>query len=143
MQMISPMISGRKWMTMASYDQMSKWRLEGMFYAYAIIKDIGLDEFAKELEYRSKRGIQLVNTRKDQQKFEREIINRVQDVVMIFAIAVLVDEFDFGNEEVNRFIDRLKLKSECIEDKYLTWDEQRQIIKDEIGVDIRFRDEGR
>ena len=124
---------------MASYDQMSKWRLEGMFYAYAKIKDIGLDEFAKELEYRSKRGIQLVNTRKDQQKFEREIINRVQDVVMIFAIAVLVDEFDFGNEEVNRFIDRLKLKSECIEDKYLTWDEQRQIIKDEIGVDIRFR----
>ena len=130
-------------MTMASYDQMSKWRLEGMFYAYAKIKDIGLNEFAKELEYRSKRGIQLVNTRKDQQKFEREIINRVQDVVMIFAIAVLVDEFDFGNEEVNRFIDRLKLKSECIEDKYLTWDEQRQIIKDEIGVDIRFRDEGR
>lgn len=129
-------------MTMASYDQMSKWRLEGMFYAYAKIKDIGLNEFAKELEYRSKRGIQLVNTRKDQQKFEREIINRVQDVVMIFAIAVLVDEFDFGNEEVNRFIDRLKLKSECIEDKYLTWDEQRQIIKDEIGVDIRFRDEG-
>ena len=114
-----------------------------MFYAYAKIKDIGLNEFAKELEYRSKRGIQLVNTRKDQQKFEREIINRVQDVVMIFAIAVLVDEFDFGNEEVNRFIDRLKLKSECIEDKYLTWDEQRQIIKDEIGVDIRFRDEGR
>lgn len=122
-------------------DDLFRGRLDGMFYAYAKIKENGLDEFAKELQYRSKRGVQLVNTKRDQQKFEREIIDRVQDVAMIFAIAVLVDEFDFGSEEVSRFIDRLKLKSDCIEDKYLTWDEQKQIIKDEIGIDIRFRSE--
>lgn len=120
-------------------DDLFKGRLDGMFYAYAKIKENGLDAFAEELRYRSKRGVQLVNTKRDQQKFEREIIDRVQDVAMIFSIAVLVDEFDFGSEEVNRFIDRLKLKSECIEDKYLTWEEQKQIIKDEIGIDIRFR----
>lgn len=122
-------------------DDLFRGRLDGMYYAYAKIKENGLDEFAKELQYRSKRGVQLVNTKRDQQKFEREIIDRVQDVAMIFSIAVLVDEFDFGSEEVNRFIDRLKLKSDCIEDKYLTWDEQKQIIKDEIGIDIRFRSE--
>ena len=122
-------------------DDLFRGRLDGMFYAYAKIKENGLDAFAEELRYRSKRGVQLVNTKRDQQKFEREIIDRVQDVVMIFSIAVLVDEFDFGSEEVNRFIDRLKLKSDCIEDKYLTWDEQKQIIKDEIGIDIRFRSE--
>lgn len=122
-------------------DDLFRGRLDGMFYAYAKIKENGLDEFAKELQYRSKRGVQLVNTKRDQQKFEREIIDRVQDVAMIFSIAVLVDEFDFGSEEVNRFIDRLALKSECIEDKYLTWDEQKQIIKDELGIDIRFRSE--
>ena len=122
-------------------DDLFKGRLDGMFYAYAKIKEVGMEKFAEELQYRSKRGVQLVNTKRDQQKFEREIIDRVQDVVMIFSIAVLVDEFDFGSEEVNRFIDRLKLKSECIEDKYLTWEEQKQIIKDEIGIDIRFRSE--
>lgn len=122
-------------------DDLFRGRLDGMYYAYAKIKENGLDEFAKELQYRSKRGVQLVNTKRDQQKFEREIIDRVQDVAMIFSIAVLVDEFDFGSKEVNRFIDRLKLKSDCIEDKYLTWDEQKQIIKDEIGIDIRFRNE--
>ena len=122
-------------------DDLFRGRLDGMFYAYAKIKDEGLDKFAEELQYRSKRGVQLVNTRKDQRMFEQEVIQRVQDVVMIYAVAVLVDEFDFGNEEVNRFIDRLKLKSDCIEDKYLTWDEQKQIIKDEIGIDIRFRSE--
>lgn len=122
-------------------DDLFRGRLDGMFYAYAKIKENGLDAFAEELRYRSKRGVQLVNTKRDQQKFEREIIDRVQDVAMIFSIAVLVDEFDFGSEEVNRFIDRLKLKSECIEDKYLTWEEQKQIIKDEIGIDIRFRSE--
>lgn len=122
-------------------DDLFKGRLDGMFYAYAKIKENGLDAFAEELQYRSKRGVQLVNTKRDQQKFEREIIDRVQDVAMIFAIAVLVDEFDFGSEEVNRFIDRLKLKSDCIEDKYLTWDEQKQIIKDELGIDIKFRSE--
>lgn len=120
-------------------DDLFRGRLDGMFYAYAKIKDKGLDKFAEELQYRSKRGVQLVNTRKDQRKFEQEVIQRVQDVVMIYAVAVLVDEFDFGNEEVNRFIDRLKLKSDCIDDKYLTWDELKQIIKDEIGVDIDFR----
>ena len=122
-------------------DDLFKGRLDGMFYAYAKIKENGLDAFAEELRYRSKRGVQLVNTKRDQQKFEKEIVDRVQDVAMIFSIAVLVDEFDFGSEEVNRFIDRLKLKSECIEDKYLTWEEQKQIIKDEIGVDIKFRSE--
>ena len=122
-------------------DDLFRGRLDGMFYAYAKIKEVGMEKFAEELQYRSKRGVQLINTKRDQQKFEREIIDRVQDVAMIFAIAVLVDEFDFGSEEVNRFIDRLKLKSDCIEDKYLTWDEQKQIIKDEIGIDIRFRSE--
>lgn len=120
-------------------DDLFRGRLDGMYYAYAKIKENGIDEFAKELEYRSKRGVQLVNTRKDQQKFEREIIDRVQDVIMIFAIAVLADEFDFGSEEINRFIDRLQLKSDCISDKYITWEEQQQILKDELGIDINFR----
>lgn len=120
-------------------DDLFRGRLDGMYYAYAKIKENGIDEFAKELEYRSKRGVQLVNTKKDQQKFEREIIDRVQDVIMIFAIAVLADEFDFGSEEVNRFIDRLQLKSDCISDKYITWEEQQQILKDELGIDINFR----
>lgn len=120
-------------------DDLFRGRLDGMFYAYAKIKDEGLDKFAEELQYRSKRGVQLVNTRKDQRKFEQEVIDKLQDAIMIFAIAVLVDEFDFGKEEVNRFLDRLQVKSECISDKYLTWEEQKQIIKDEIGVDIDFR----
>lgn len=120
-------------------DDLFRGRLDGMYYAYAKIKENGIDEFAKELEYRSKRGVQLVNTKKDQQKFEREIIDRVQDVIMIFAIAVLADEFDFGSEEINRFIDRLQLKSDCISDKYITWEEQQQILKDELGIDINFR----
>ena len=120
-------------------DDLFRGRLDGMFYAYTKIKDEGLDKFAEELQYRSKRGVQLVNTRKDQRKFEQEIIDKLQDAIMIFAIAVLVDEFDFGKEEVNRFLDRLQVKSECISDKYLTWDEQKQIIKDEVGIDIDFR----
>lgn len=124
-------------------DDLFRGRLDGMYYAYAKIKENGIDEFAKELEYRSKRGVQLVNTKKDQQKFEREIIDRVQDVIMIFAIAVLADEFDFGSEEVNRFIDRLQLKSDCISDKYITWEEQQQILKDELGIDINFRGQKR
>ncbi len=126
---------------MSYRDKKSEGRLDGMFYAYAKIKEKGMDEFAKELEYRSKRGVQLVNTKKDQQRFEREIIDKLQDTIMIFAISVLIDEFDFGKEEVDRFLNRLQLKSECLSEKYLTWDEQKQIIKDEIGLDIKFRGE--
>lgn len=128
---------------MSRADLMNKSRLEGMYYAYSKIKEIGLDEFAKELTFRSKHGVQLVNTRMDIAKFEREVIDRVQDVVMIFALAVLIDEFDFSAEDIERFQERLALKSACIDEKYITWEEQKQILKDEYGIEVHFKGESR
>lgn len=126
-------------MTMSKMDLLNKARLEGMYYAYAKIKDDGIDKFAEELQFRSLRGVQLVNTKKDVRKFEQEIIDRVQDVVLVFALSVLSDEFDFSTEEMNRFQDRFALKASCIADRYLTWDEQLQILKDEHGMAVEFR----
>ena len=126
---------------MANRDKLSQYRLDGMYYAYARIQEFGLEEFGEELRWRSQRGVQLINTKHDQRKFEREVIDRMKDVVMVFAVAVLIDEFDFGSEEVSRFLDRLKLKSECLDEKYLTWDEQKRIIKDELGMEISLLDE--
>ena len=126
---------------MSAADKMSQWRLEGMYYAYEKIKQSGIEEFEKELSFRSKRGVQIINTKADIMKYEREIIERTQDVAMIFCIAVLVDEFDFTREDILRFQERLALKADCISEKYLTWDEQKQILKDEYDIEVRFRSE--
>ena len=127
---------------MSKADMMNKYRLEGMFYAAAKIKEKGLEEFAKELEWRSPRGCAITNTKKDIQKYEQDIICRTQDVVLIFALAVLADEFDFSQADLKRFQDRLILKSDCISEKYITWDEQKQILADEYGIVVDFRKRG-
>ena len=118
---------------------MNQYRLEGMYYAYTKIQKVGMDEFAKELAWRSPRGCAITNTKIEVKQYEQDIIRRVQDVAMIFAMAVLVDEFDFGNEELDRFRERLLLKCSCLEENYLTWDEQKQILKDECGIEVDFR----
>lgn len=126
-------------MTMASYDQMSKWRLEGMAYAYAKIKQDGFEAFEKELAWRVPRGCALLTTNKDVKKFELSVIERIKDVVAVMSLAVLNDEFDFDAEQLERFRERFGLKCECINEKYLTWDEQAKILKDEKGIEVEFR----
>ena len=123
---------------MASYDQMSKWRLEGMAYALAKIKQEGIEPFEKELAWRMPRNCSLLVTNKEVKAFERAVIDRVHDVVALMSLATLVDEFDFGKEELDRYRERFGLKCECINEQYLTWDEQAKILKDENGIEVDF-----
>lgn len=120
-------------------DKTYQWRMEGMYHAYREIKENGLDSFAEELKMRQAFGAKVLITEKEMKEFEKNIIDRVQDVVLVFALAVLRDEYGFGKDRMKRFIDRFNVKCGCIAESYLTWDEQIQIIKDETGLDVGFR----
>lgn len=117
-------------------DKMSKWRLEGMAYAFVKIKQGGIDSFEKELAWRTPRKCSLMVTGKDVRDFEISVVNRLKDAVGILAMAVLADEFDFGREELQRFRDRFELKCACLDEEYVTWDEQAKILKDENGIEV-------
>ena len=109
-----------------------------MAYALIKIKQIGIEEFEKELAWRMPRKCSLLVTEKDVKAFEHAVIERVHDVVGIMSLAVLADEFDFDKEELDRFRQRFGLKCECINERYLTWDEQAKILKDEKGIEVEF-----
>ena len=128
---------------MASYDQMSKWRLEGMAYALVKIKQEGIESFEKELAWRLPRKCSLMVTGKEVRSFERSAVDRLKDAVAILAFSVLADEFDFGREEMLRFQKRFELKCACLDEQYITWDEQAKILRDENGMEVDISSWGR
>ena len=125
---------------MANYDQISKWRVEGMYYAYEKIKENGIDEFAKELEVRQKFGARVLTSKGDYRKQVDEIVNQSAKVTITFCLAVLFDEFDFDTDMCQRFMDRFNIKTACLVGDYLTWDDHMKMINEEIGVRVGFED---
>jgi len=81
----------------------------------------------------------VLQTQKELKDYADTIINRSMQVILVFAVAVLHDEFGFGEKRCRQFIERFNLKTACLAEDYLTWDEQVQIVEDEIGVHVGFR----
>ena len=52
------------------------------------------------------------------------------------ACATLHDEYGFGFDRMNRFIDRFNTKTECLVDNYVDWEDIQQTIKEETGLFI-------
>ena len=119
-------------------DKMNQWRMEGMYYAYDRIKEVGLEEFGKELLVRQRFGAKILHTKKDYREYVDEIVRQASKVTITFCLAVLYDEFDFDTDMCERFMERFKLKASCFTEDYLSWDEHMKIISDEIGLRIRF-----
>ena len=120
-------------------DKLYEGRIQGMYYAYEQIKKNGLEDFQKELQFRQSFGVKTLNTKKELMEYADEIIPRSMQVILIFAVAVLHDEFGFGEKRCKQFIDRFNLKTTCLAENYLTWDEQVQVIEEEIGIHVGFR----
>lgn len=119
-------------------DKLYEGRIQGMYYAYDQIQKHGLEAFADELRYRQKFGVNILQDRKDIKAFQDSVIKRSMECILVFAVGVLHDEFGFGRQRCERFIERFNLKASCIADNYLTWDEQIAIIEQEIGLHVGF-----
>lgn len=124
---------------MAKADKIHEARMQGMYYAFNAIKKDGMEAFAKELQFRQAFGVTLFNTEKELKEYADTIINRSMQVILVFAVATMHDEFGFGEKRCKQFIDRFNIKAGCLADDYLTWDEQIKIIEDEIGIKVNFK----
>ncbi len=119
-------------------DKLAEYRLEGMVYAYKQIKENGLEAFEKELAFRSPLNLSIPIKQKELKKITDDVINRSMNVILVFALAVLHDEFGFGAKRCKQFVDRFNSKTAGLVEDYITWDEQMQIIKDELGIEVKF-----
>lgn len=124
---------------MSSINKEMQARTEGMTYALRIAKEKGLEELEKEIKFRNLTGISLNLSRKDLNKASEKIKEMTMDTFTILTVAVLHDEFGFGEKRCQRFIDRMNKKAECMIDDLCTWDDYIKSIKEELNINLHIR----
>lgn len=124
---------------MSSRNKEMQARTEGMAYAMRIAKEKGIEELEKEIKFRNLTGISLNLSRKDLNTASEKIKEMTMDTFTILTVAVLHDEFGFGERRCQRFIDRMNQKAECMIDDFCTWDDYIQTIKEELNLELQIR----
>lgn len=124
---------------MKAADKEALCRLDGMDYALRRIEKIGTEEFRKELKTRYRSGISIQITPKELSDASDRIKEMCLDTVLTMATLVLHDEFDFGKKRVQRFYDRFMKKADCLRGDFVTWQDYSDIIKEELGINIKIR----
>ena len=116
-------------------------RFSGAEWMVRYVKEKGLEAAEKELEMRGVRQIPLSVKEQDLKNFsEREKRNTIATVLMMSAM-VLRDEFGFGRDRMNKFIERFNTKTSCLVEGYVYWKDMQQTIAEETGILIPLPDE--
>ena len=121
---------------MSSRNKEMQARTEGMAYALRIAREKGIEELEKEIKFRNLTGISLNLSRKDLNQASEKIKEMTMDTFTILTVAVLHDEFGFGEKRCQRFIDRMNQKADCLIDDFCTWDDYIRTIKDELNLNL-------
>lgn len=114
---------------MSRFDREAEARMNGMDYALRRIKEIGIEEFEKELEWRGRKNYSVHIT-------SREAINAAEQAykhIRIAALITLYDEFDFDKAMLDRFNERYNDKMDSLNKGYVNWGDYEDIIVNEIG----------
>lgn len=114
---------------MSRFDREAEARMNGMDYALRRIKEIGIEEFEKELEWRGRKNYSVHIT-------SREAINAAEQAykhIRIGALITLYDEFDFDKAMLDRFNERYNDKMDSLNKGYVNWGDYEDIIVNEIG----------
>lgn len=98
-------------------------RMAGAIWIMKLIEDKGMEEAKKELAVRRAMFIPLeINQAQLEESVEKIKMNTI-DTVLIMSCMVLRDEFGFGQKRIKQFFDRFNLKTECICDGDVIWDD--------------------
>lgn len=115
---------------MGKINRDAQTRIDGMTYAVRRIKEIGMEEFEKELAWRGNINLGL-------QLNPKELLTIADSIIVesrVTAMLVLHDEFDFGRKRIERFNSRFNDKMEGLNKSYVTWGDYLQIMQDELGI---------
>lgn len=124
---------------MARIDKEEQARREGMAYALRIAKEKGIDALEEDLKMRNAIGLPVGVNRKALNQFTENVKFNTVDTMVILMAVTLHDEFGFGEKRVQRAIDRFMFKANCLDEDYTTWQEQIEILKEELGIELSIR----
>lgn len=113
-------------------------REDGLDLARRITREGGLEALEKECRFRGVTGIHTSLARKDLDKASEKIKQLVSECCVIMAIAVLHDEFGFGQKRCQKFMAGMDKVSDYIDQGLAEWIDYVQAIKEELGIVVEF-----
>nr|DAL19484.1 MAG TPA_asm: hypothetical protein [Caudoviricetes sp.] len=116
-------------------------REDGLDLARRITREGGLEALEKECRFRGVTGIHTSLARKDLDKASEKIKQLVSECCVIMAIAVLHDEFGFGQKRCQKFMAGMDKTSDYIDQGLAEWIDYVQAIKEELGIELSFSGE--
>jgi hypothetical protein len=124
---------------MARISKEERLRLEGMAQAYRIAQTKGMEGLKQDIEMRKATGIPVGVSPSAIDESIRRIKENTVDTVRILAAMTLRDEFGFGKTRLDRFVQRFNLKTECLQEEYVTWEDMTKALKEELGITFEIR----
>ncbi len=111
-------------------------REDGLLMAKKLVEEGGLGRLEDEIKYRNLTGIHTGLVQKELEKTTRQIKMTTLDTVLLLAISSIRDEYDFGAVRLKRLIDRMERKAQALIGDMATWEDFRQTIQEELGIEI-------
>ncbi|WP_347256102.1 hypothetical protein [Anaerostipes sp. PC18] len=73
---------------------------------------------------------------KDKKTGKTKIMNLVREVDLLIVLMILHDQFDFKKDDIKKMIKEYRDKLDSYDKKYFSYEDMRELIKDEIGVEV-------
>lgn len=118
-----------------------EYRMAGVAWILDIAQREGIDAAVKELKSRTAEFVPLEVPREVIKEYEQRVKCNTIDSMCLLAAVTLRDEFDFGRVRLNRFLDRFNSKAECLADDDVSWEDMRQTMREECGIEFNWRRE--
>lgn len=114
-------------------------REDGLLLAEKIVKEGGLERLQEEIKYRGITGIHTQLAKKEIEKASEVIKMTTIDTILLLALSTVRDEFGFGEKRMQRLINRMEKKATCLIGNMATWEDFREMIKEETGIEVNVR----
>ncbi len=110
--------------------------LQGMSYAYRYAKEHGIEELEKEMKRRGAMEVTTKIPRSVVKKAEEQISATTIQTVCLLAIVCIHDCFGIGPKRMQDFMDKFAIRTQCLLDGDVFWEDIQEQAMKELGMDI-------
>ena len=122
-----------------------RWRQEGMDFCIRFLENNNgdIEALKAELKRRAAYHIPVWLSKSQEMEFCNRVRLTCMDTILIMSVAVLHDNFGFGQTRINRFIEAFNYGAELLADDCINWEEMQAGIREQLGLDLKIRWLGR
>lgn len=124
---------------MGKVNEYASGRADGLQMALKLVEEGGIDALKQEIQFRNITGINTVMCKKEVEKATERIKEMTCDTVLALMVLTIRDEFDFGRKRLERLIMRFNIKTDCLMDDMMKWQDVIDTVKEEVGIDMTIR----